>query len=513
MKQYTLLLELQEDTIFTARSATVGAHQSLDYIPGAALYGACASTLYQTLTSEQAFSVFHSGKVRFGNGLPLSCEGEQAYPMPFAWHVKKGDDYEQQDHSHLLDGKQIINPLIEEKPEYTQLNQLRDGYITNSGQLVRPATTFRMKTAIDPYTTTAAEAQLFGYDAIEAGQTFQAWLEIDEEIPIELVEQIYACLNGVIRLGRSRSAQYGTVDCRLTEKALDKKPLVKNNQLVLLLLSDMALRDNRGLPELMPQVSHFGLDQAALEWDKSYLRFRHYSPYNAARKHYDQERQVIQKGSVISLMLDKELTETQRIKLQTGIGDYRQTGLGRVLINADLLLNRPPCPVFSESPAHAKAQEPSHHLLVKWLKSQTNVGSLRSQTRETAELLKQELEQLYKSARAYAAQPEGSIVGPGKTQWGRVSAAGKQGNDQQALLTKLKDIVKYNEQSGKVEDEVWSTTTGSGDSQANFGDWLLQQLQQETDRPGDVIALLGRFADELIRKIESRSVTTATEIN
>jgi CRISPR-associated protein Csx10 len=275
----------------------------------------------------------------------------------------------------------------------------------------------------------------------------------------------------------------------------------------------MALRDEQGLPELMPQVSHFGLDKATLEWDKTYLRFRHYSPYNAARKYYDQERQVIQKGSVISLTLDKDLTETQRIKLQTGIGDYRQTGLGRVLINTDLLLDRPPCPIFRKSPDLPKAPEPSHHLLVKWLTSQTSVGSQRSQTREIAEQLKQELEQLYTSARAYAAQPEGVVVGPGKTQWGRVSAAGKQGNDKKALLAKLKDIVKFNEKNGKIEDEVWATTTGLSNHQATFGDWLLQQLQQETDRPGDVIALLGRFADELIRKIESRSVTTATEID
>ena len=43
MNQFAFEIELLDDLVISARSATTGGHQTLDYIPGQTLLGACAA--------------------------------------------------------------------------------------------------------------------------------------------------------------------------------------------------------------------------------------------------------------------------------------------------------------------------------------------------------------------------------------------------------------------------------------------------------------------------------------
>ena len=91
MTSFNYTARLVTDAVISERSSTTGGHRCLDYIPGACLLGAVAAKLYDSL-GQDAFTVFHSGKVRFGNGYPLSAAGEPAFPVPFAWHTAKGEE-------------------------------------------------------------------------------------------------------------------------------------------------------------------------------------------------------------------------------------------------------------------------------------------------------------------------------------------------------------------------------------------------------------------------------------
>ena len=70
MRRMLLILTPTERAAFSARAATEGDHQTLNYIPGAALLGWAAARLYDDM--EDPFCVFHSGAVRFSNALPLT---------------------------------------------------------------------------------------------------------------------------------------------------------------------------------------------------------------------------------------------------------------------------------------------------------------------------------------------------------------------------------------------------------------------------------------------------------
>ena len=89
-----LRLTLLDDCVFSARNATEGGHHSLSRIPGQTLLGAAAARLYGTFIErgDDAYTAFHSGRVRFLDGLPSDADAI-AYPVPLAWHrPKSGGD-------------------------------------------------------------------------------------------------------------------------------------------------------------------------------------------------------------------------------------------------------------------------------------------------------------------------------------------------------------------------------------------------------------------------------------
>jgi CRISPR-associated protein Csx10 len=493
MKRYKLTLELHEDAIFSARAATLGGHRSLDYIPGATLYGVSASKLYNSMPDD-AFTIFHSGKVRFGNGYPATPSGETGYPFPFAWHVIKGESHKNEGDNRLLASEKLYSPLFEGGASTAgkQLKQLRDGYVTNSGLLIQPKTTFRMKTAIDPASATAAEAQLFGYEAIGAGQKFHAMLDFDDDIDNSVIDKVCSSLNGFIRIGRSRSAQYGTAMCKLSEAPVPDPPPLATNNVTLWLISDLSIGDENGMLALEPLPERLGLGSGKIDPDKSFLRFRYYSPYNTARRSYDQERHVIQQGSVLTYNLVNAPDDEMFKRLLHGLGKYRSNGLGQVMINPDLLRN-PPSPARYPDMEINSIEEPKNHPLVIWLKSQVETGSLKRKDKKLAEKFNRQLTSLYESARKYAGESPGSLVGPGKTQWGLILDAGKRFSaNREGLIAKFQEICK-------PDDEEWAKQTGIVED-PTFGEWLLNRFRREEGihNAGNVASNLARLAMDTV---------------
>ncbi len=484
MKRLALDIELLEDCVFSARSATEGGHESLDRIPGAALLGAAAARLYGELGGT-AFTAFHSGRLRFGDGLPLSKAGEVGYPMPRCWHHHKTDVIKEEiDGQECLLAGRITNFLHPEsllnQEENAQPKQLREGYITESGHWLKPKHDLRLKTAIEAATGRAAEGQLFGYDALHRGQRFRAFLEADDAVDAGLFDKVAEALEGEVLLGRSRSAEYGRARIRRVEA----EPPVpgepgSDGSLTLWLLSDLALTDEHGQPTLQPDPRHFGLDGGEIRWDKTFLRPRRYSPWNAARGGYDRERLVLEAGGVITIQLPKSegYDRTALIeRLARGVGRYREAGLGRIWLDPPLLADKQPN--FGGVPTAPRPSAPPRpsHPLIAWLEAQDT--GWKQQAEEAARSFVDAYCNLINRARRLNGIPEQADFGPSRSQWGEVMhtakgpAAAKAETLHQALFQGKNAVIK---ESG----EGWSIEVCDDGQYLNLAAWLCERL-----RPG-----------------------------
>ena len=477
MHRALLEIELLEDCVFSARAATEGGHASLDHVPGTALLGAAAARLYPDLGAD-AFTAFHSGRLRFGDGLPVAPSGAAAFPVPRAWHHPKN--------AALMDGGgrfradrlfnfAIRNGIPEQDGRCVQPKQLRQGYVTEYGEWVRPRRDLRLKTAIEATTGRAAEGQLFGYDALHRGQRFRAWIEADETVDGTLLERVVGALTGEVLLGRSRSAEYGRARItRLESEPPQPGDPAPDGRLCLWLLSDLALVDDQGQPTGQPMPRHFGLDGGEILWDRTFLRARRYSPWNAKRGGFDRERLVLEAGGVVTIRPPEDYDRSALIeRLARGVGLYREAGLGRVWLDPPLLAGEQP--VYDSPPETASADKnpvaPADHPLVAWLQDQG--GGWKAAAEEAADDFVEKYLGTIEKARRFGGIRDDAVFGPSRSQWGQVLARARscRGNELHAALFEGENAVI------KPDGEGWGIDINGHQKLAN---WLGEQLAPDT---------------------------------
>ena len=317
MKVLDIIITLQDDCVFSERNATEGGHSALDYIPGSALLGAVAAKAYQTDQLKTAFDWFHSGNLRFGNAYPLTDNGHQSYPIPTCWHEAKNESSTE---GQFIDSKMVWRlDLMEGKlPKDKQPKQMRQGYVAANGELAEPQKFLRMKTAIDGDKGRAKDGMLFGYDALRAGQRFHAQIQIDETLANDAMPRLKAIFEAPLLLGRSRSAEYGHAKAQVVQGSDNArhKPAPSGAEITLWLQSDLMLLDQYGQPHLCPTSEDMGLPAGEYQANKSFVRTRRYSTWNAFKHGYEMERQVICKGGVLVFKLDNEPSDAELVALQ-----------------------------------------------------------------------------------------------------------------------------------------------------------------------------------------------------
>lgn len=334
MTSKQLAITLDADAVFTRASATVGRPTSLDRIPGATLLGAAASRLYDAL-GDRAVEAFEQGAVRFGDALPLSSGGAVALPTPLSWHREKR-------------GHRVFDLSQTERPAGTQLAQLRSAWRVAGKDGIETVTVERrssMRTSIEA--GRAREGFLYGVEALPAGTRFSATLASDDSALLEQVLQ--ALTTAGIRLGRSRSAEFGSASVRIIGTSVNDEPALPAvaGRVRLLAVSDICLRDSAtGGPRLLPTASDFGLGEDwTIDLQRSFLRFRRYSPFNGYRRRPDTEHQVIVAGSVITLRgpgLNEQGLSDLRRQIEPGVGIHLGRGLGQLLAEPALLSAKEP---------------------------------------------------------------------------------------------------------------------------------------------------------------------------
>jgi len=325
----TLLeIELTENVILSTSTATAGGHESLDHIPGSALWGIAASAVFPALKSDaqRLHALLFSEKLRFTNAYPLHPEAGDVssghpVPAPLSWHRPK-------------DGEKIHRDLSAQSAEEAmpgeQPVQLRSGYIApgpaGEPAHIHPSLGHHLKTAIAPSTGNAAEGQLFGFSYIPAGWRFLARIEWDSELADsepDILRQILGIFSGrEIRIGRSRSAEFGGARATLHPAPPAKSPEASSRSAFL--LSDLVLPAGAGngdLATLLPEL--LGNPDAGLVPEKCFIRTRRFSPWNQYRRCPDPERLVVSKGSVVTF---KDAPAAR----PTRIGAFQAEGFGRI---------------------------------------------------------------------------------------------------------------------------------------------------------------------------------------
>jgi len=446
MNRQALKITLLDDVVLSQRNATSGGHETLDYIPGQALLGIAASRLYPKLSLPAARQLFHSGQLRFGNGLPARGNGETAergWPMPLAWHQAKGDS---QNGADRLQADRVYNmvhasaiPDPENPKHHLQPEQLRQGYVFADGSLVRPARNQRLKTAITPGEGRAAEGQLFGYEALCAGQSFIAEIEADEDIDQTHFQSVIDALTGERLLGRSRSAEYGRV--RIEPVSLPGPETGRAEKtLTLWLLSDLAPVDIHGQPTLALDPAALGIGPGRLLAEQSFLRTRRYSPWNARRRGPDSERVVYQQGGVIRFELDQAPDQDTLTRLAAGIGLHREGGLGKVAVQPSLLASDHPqfaSPAeAADHPGQARPERPQS-ALIAWLEDRRQDEQVTDLGRDQLDALIRDWRAALNSARSLQGVPGDKNFGPSAAQWGRVMELANQSDQADELMERL----------------------------------------------------------------------------
>lgn len=474
-----LELELLDDVAVTAQNATIDAHETLTYIPGQCLLGATVARAgYDQHGPEGAWNLFHAGAVRFGVGLPC-VDGEVAWPVPLSWHRVKGG------------GIAVVNLAQEGARQHdAQYTQLREGYVTRSGRLVEPTQDRTMRTAIGQEGR-ARDGFLYTMSALSRGQRFVSEITADDPAHLATVR---AALDGqTLRVGRSKRNEFGAVTARVRDDLVvhpSESAFHAASAVLVWCLSDVCLRDpDTAQPTFLPDArAHFGLPEG---WsfcpERSFLRTRRYSTFNARRRRPDLERQVIVAGSVLCFRGERALSAEQwsaaSARAQRGVGDHRAEGLGRLAFAPELLSRAEPV-ILARADATPNDAPPPVDPLISWVAEQHSERAARDGA----------WAQMQSMLGTLSTRPRWSLPA---SQWGEVRRLARlnRGLDAAALADKLDAfVIATGPQRGvRALHARWGATHQG----ATLAQWLVQQVRSvrgASPVPGITLEMLSIFA-------------------
>lgn len=327
MKEQFFKVTLKSDVVLNSRLATEGNMKTLDYIPGSNFLGIVAAQLYGKLTPEEAFEIFHSGNVSFGDATISNEHGELSYPIPFDYMMEKGKDQlgENQVYlQHLLNS----NNYPKEQVYKVQLKQQRSGFITPTGKAItKIKKTFALKSAQDAEKRRSKDGAMFGYESLKAGQDFIFSVQAKDE---NILNRVVGALTGNKRIGKSKTAQYGQVFIEAIDKPQQIATFDSSEFSLVYVQSNLCIINApTGQPTLQPSSEDLDL-KGKIDWSKSVIRSYLYSPWNGKRNTSDSLRTCIAAGSVLYI-------EGQNEAGGKSVGAYQAEGLGRIIINPKFL--------------------------------------------------------------------------------------------------------------------------------------------------------------------------------
>lgn len=319
MRELRFEITFKSPIILQASSNTQGKMSSLDFIPGSAFLGMVASR-YSDFSDP--FKIFHSGAVKFCDAAPIK-DGKEFFKIPLSYFHEK------------LDGSKIYNHHLlsrEESEKFTQLKQMRSGYINDEKKQLSLDRDFSQKSAYDKNKRRSMDSQMYGYEAFRAGMKWRFSVKFEPNVSEDDISRAKETLECSTRLGKSKSAEYGAVEIKFIGENTDEIQSFTppEGYTFVYAKSRLALIDENGNPSYDVKYILPNLSANNVDYEKTQIRISNFTPYNGARSTKDYERACINKGSVIAL---KNLSAEQIAALKNGVGAYLSEGFGEVLIN------------------------------------------------------------------------------------------------------------------------------------------------------------------------------------
>lgn len=464
MNELIFQITFESDVVLPASSNTEGNIEQLEFIAGSNFLGMVAK---KYLDFEDAFNVFHSGEVRFGDA-SLLVDNELYYKMPFSLFNVKLDENEIYHHHFLTENK-------------GQLKQIRKGYIsacTEDGLKIENIEyNYAQKSAYDSTSRRSKDSSMYGYKSIKAGTQWQFIVKYTDNISEEDLTLLKSTLLSSKRLGKSKSSQYGAVS--IVEQGTNSHVTYasqENGQVILYANSRLALVDEQGNPTYDLKHLCEGLESENIVYEACQIRTSSFTPYNGAMQTKTYERLIIEKGSVIVL---KDLTQTQMNMLQQGVGVYLAEGFGELLLNPSFLMQKNVMRLAEKKPASPKKD--SRAVIVKTF-SEHSVQFLVNRHNESLETLA-----LATEVQTFIAANSATYTKKMNSQWGAIRSLCATQNDET-----IKDAVDAYISKG-VAKEKWAgskktkllTAIESSKSALKFTTLLSMQMLKQKEFKDD----------------------------
>lgn len=334
MKALMLEIELLEPLILARPGA--GEENSAigqDYIPGSTMLGIAANAyLRENNIDDPADDIafrrlFLDGSTCFLNAY-MNMRGERSLPKPLSWFTSKDDASKEE--AEIFDFAISPNDNIENATQVNGSYCLDDDdegcvYISSP-----KFSTFVHNMSMDRNMKSEGKSTVYRYRALSLGQAFSGAVISDEQSDLEVIDSL---LGGKwFKMGTSRSAGYGLV--YINTKMIDEFEEYTQDQygeadgiITVTLLSDAIIVNDRG------QNSVNAFDIFNVKPKAAYYSPKIVSGFNRKWGLPLPQAYAFKAGSVFVYNADELDEDTFKKASESGIGQRRSEGFGRIAVN------------------------------------------------------------------------------------------------------------------------------------------------------------------------------------
>jgi CRISPR-associated protein Csx10 len=364
MKVIHYNIHLLEPTLVTSLQGDPNSGVAFDYLPGSVLRGVLINKYLRSKSADTSAEtlerLFLDGTTRYLNGYPLDAYERPGLPVPASWQqVKREED--------TIFDFALFDLAVEAQDDERQWQSVSAPFYTQTGnsvRLIRPARNIAVHTQRTarfgramPELVPASDAQpggnpvkllekdeipgaVYRYDALAAGQTFQAAIICDNDADEPILRSL---IGGQVTLGGSRSGGYGRAELSYLPGGAARPRRVEDEEeppegkLIVTLHSDVLLRDEKGQfavdPDLLCQVLSRHL-QVDLVLEDVFLKTEVIGGFNRTWGLPLPQALAVRMGSVLVFKAPDTYDSTLLEKLEIrGIGERRAEGFGRIAFN------------------------------------------------------------------------------------------------------------------------------------------------------------------------------------
>ncbi|MBD2410386.1 hypothetical protein FACHB389_01415 [Nostoc calcicola FACHB-389] len=370
MKAITFSLHTQQPLLATSFQGDPNSDVSYSFIPGSMIRGAIIARYMKhhqiselDLNNDEVKRLFFdASSTCYLNGYLLSQEGKRTLPVPRSWFKDK--DAELSDNSSQITVYDFSIEKNEDQPETPKFvgeqywikergsvrfyKEKRRINIHNQRDRKKGRST---QIKLDPKTNQRkGEGEIFRYEALDVGQTFQAVILCTSESYVSSLETLLK-VSPNIWLGGSQSAGYGhtKIEDLKCENFWHETGILANNRtenenFTVTLLSDLILRDEWGQYVVIPPSNTHKIPAPLTKELEKILNVElaHILSYATSNLVGGFNRKwglplpqvpVLAAGSVFVFEgIDITVEQIQQLENQ-GIGERRVEGFGRIAIN------------------------------------------------------------------------------------------------------------------------------------------------------------------------------------